>query len=454
MANHANIKGLPLILGGEIRAVSKLADRAESTVILIRGSAGSGKTIFATQLAAHEALVRGGDVVYCCIELLPSELDAQISGLTFGPEHRMLRVGNLPMGAPVAPELAPRIFASIIDVPEDALPDIGVELQRVLGGATRDGLVPKVVVIDSLAEGYRLGTSVPRALADAVAKFAADEGIVLVLLEEVVDGADSIWTFVADVVLDLAHHGATGTSAAEQRAITVRKNRFGPAHVGPHAFAIHRAGGIEIYPRLGAYFSETARTLLPQNIRQGNSRSLWSVTPKTSGGKSLLPKVGEVVLVTGDDATAVAVALARLVSGTESLRLDMAGVAPSEDKVLRCGDPILGPEQLLAQLCFKLGELSGRISGLVVGDLEAINHNIDPDGLRRALPVLIMIAHSADLPVVLFETTSQHGPLSNHLADITIRVRVAPHPLASPQIVAHLDCPRRGLVDLEVDLPQ
>jgi len=36
MASYADIKGLPLILGGEIRAVSKLASSAESAVILVR----------------------------------------------------------------------------------------------------------------------------------------------------------------------------------------------------------------------------------------------------------------------------------------------------------------------------------------------------------------------------------------------------------------------------------
>ena len=46
-------------------------------------------------------------------------------------------------------------------------------------------LAPRVVVIDSLAEGYGLGTTVSRRLADALAKFAADEGVILILVEEV-----------------------------------------------------------------------------------------------------------------------------------------------------------------------------------------------------------------------------------------------------------------------------
>lgn len=418
MATYADIKGLPLILGGEIRAVSKLASRRESVVILVRGPAGSGKTLLATHLAAHEALVRGGDIVYCCIELLPSELDAQISGLTFGPEHRPLRVSNLPTGDPPPTELAPRIFASIIDVPETSEPDFGAELHRVMSGAREAQLDPRIIVIDSLAEGYRLGASVPRHLADALAKFAAEEGILLVLLEEVIDQRDSTWTFVADVVLELAHHGATGTSAAEERAITVRKNRFGPAHVGPHAFAIHQDRGVEIYPRLSAYLSTTAHKYFPQDDHRKPSLK-WRFTKQA--GIDILSGA-EVVLVTGEDATLVSMALARLIQGVPSLRLDMTNVEPAEERILHLNNPFLGPERMISEACSKLEELSGAVSALVIGDLEAINYNIDPDGLRRALPVLIMIAQSAGLAIALCETASQREPLSRHLADTIVHV--------------------------------
>jgi len=150
--------------------------------------------------------------------------------------------------------------------------------------------------------------------------------------------------------------------------------------------------------------------------------------------------------VTGEDATKVSVALDRLVFGTPNLRLDMASAAPSEKMILRCGDPILGPERMLSDVCSKLEELSGAISGLVVGDLEAINHNIDPDGLRRALPVLITIAQSAGLPIALFETASQHAP-STHLADTIIRVdRNLP-----TGIVAKLSSRSQNLMNLDVE---
>ena len=420
MAENADITGLPLALGGEIRAVSKLKDQAECAVILVRGPAGAGKTLFASHLAAHEALVRGGDIVYCCSELLPTELDAQLAGLTFGRERRALRVCNLPFGPRAAPELRPRIFASLIDVPETAEPDIGAELLRAIGEARDAQLRPRVLVIDSLAEGYRLVTAMPRYLADALAKFAAEQGLVLILVEEIEGSHDSRWTFVADVVLELAHQGAAGTSSAEQRSMTIRKNRFGPAHVGPHPFAIQPAGGIEIYPRLGVYLSGAAGTLLPQDV-PGRIEPRWKLLGEN--GQTLeLPHVGEVILLTGKDASLLSIATDSFTHGSPILRLDMSDASPSEARTLRCGDPLLGPERLVSDYCLKLEELTGNIAGVVIGDLEAIDRNIDPDGLRRALPILITIARAAGLAVVLFETAPQLVPLSTHLAVTSLRI--------------------------------
>jgi KaiC/GvpD/RAD55 family RecA-like ATPase len=446
MAQLADIRGLPLILGGEIRSVAKLVGHGVSAVVLLRGPAGVGKTIFATQLAAHEALLRGGDVVYCCLELLPSELDAQLSGLRFGIEHRHLRVCNLPSELSTTPALEPRVFAAIVEVPEDSAPDIGAELHRALREAREAQLEPKVMVIDSLAEGYRLGRSFPRYLADALAKFAAEEGIFLVMLEEVLDQSDSTWTFIADVVLELAHHGVPGTAAAERRALTVRKNRFGSASVGPHGFEIHSDRGIEVYPRLSTYLAPSAREFLPRSTL-GRMRPGWKLKMK-NGARLEIPDVGEVVLVTSDNASRTSVAISQLVFASPCLRLDMASASPSEGLILRCGDPLLGPDQLVSDFCAKLEEVDGQISGLVIGDLEAIDRNIDPNGLRRALPVLIMLAKTAGLPIALFETAPHHAPLSAYLADTTVdELRHQPS-----GILAKLSSRSRDLINVDVEI--
>jgi KaiC/GvpD/RAD55 family RecA-like ATPase len=440
-----------MILGGEIRTVSKLANRGESAVVLLRGPAGSGKTIFAAHLAAHEALVRGGDIIYGCIELLPTELDAQLSGLRFGPEHRSLRVHNLPAGSPAPAETTPRIFAPLIEVPAASDPDFGAEIEHAITEARAAQLRPTVIVIDSLAEGYRLGTTMPRALADALAKFAAEQGMLLILVEETIDARDSAWTFIADVVMELAHHGASGTAAAEQRAVTVRKNRFGPAHVGPHGFVIDQSQGIEIYPRLSTYLSDTSRAFLPREVRGVMPR--WKL--KRGDVNMEIPGVGEVILVTGGDATLVSNMLERFVSGSSFLRLNMASApTPGESmgNCLYCGDPVLSAERLLFGFCSKLRELTGSISGVVIGDLEAIDRNVDPDGLRRALPVLIMIARSAGLPIALFETSAMREPLAVHLAETVIRV--ANRSLAGEvSTIATLSSRSPDQTDVPVEIP-
>ncbi len=437
-----------MILGGEIRTVPKLADRGESAVVLLRGPAGSGKTIFAAHLAAHEALVRGGDIIYCCIELLPTELDAQLSGLTFGPEHRSLRVSNLPAGSQQPAATTPRIFAPLIEVPATSEPDFGSEIEQAITAAKAAQLSPAVIVIDSLAEGYRLGTTMPRALADALAKFAAEQGLLLILVEETIDSRDSAWTFIADVVMELAHHGTAGTAAAEQRAVTVRKNRFGPAHVGPHGFVIDRDKGIEIYPRLSTYLSDASRTFLLFDICRATPK--WRL--EFDNARLDIPRAKEVVLVTGDDATLVSAMLEGFVVDSPCLRLDMAR-APTpgeiEIRTLDCGDPVLGADRLLFNFCFKLRDLTRSISGVIVGDLEAIDRNIDPDGLRRALPVLIMIARAAGLPVALFETAAQGDPLSIHLADTIIRVaRKEPR-----GVLVNVSSRERGLWGVRAGIP-
>jgi KaiC/GvpD/RAD55 family RecA-like ATPase len=449
-AYNADIRGLPMALGGEIRTVSKITDQAESAVILVRGPAGSGKTIFTTHLAAHEALVRGGDILYCCSELLPTELDAQLSGLTFGREQRPLRVGNLPFSSATNPALKPRIFASIVDVPDTGAPDLGAELLRAMGDAREARLEPRVIVIDSLAEGYRLVGSMPRYLADALSKFAAEQAIVLILIEEVMGSSDSIWTFVADVVLELAHHGMSGTAAAEQRSLTIRKNRFGPSHVGPHPFVIQPAGGIEVHPRLGAYLSEWARRFLPNDVARG-PKPQWKLTGEQRTFE--LPHGDEVILVTGEDASLVAIAAEYFTEGSSVLRLDMSSASPSQAGILRCGNPVLGAERLVSDYCLQLEQLAGRVGAIVIGDLEAIERNIDPDGLRRALPVLLAIGRSAGMAIVLFETAARTAPLSIHLAGTILRVVTAQSKTIVAQLSSHSRVRRRAVLNVRVDIP-
>jgi KaiC/GvpD/RAD55 family RecA-like ATPase len=418
MTTRAAIKGLDLVLAGGLRTVRKLGDARASTVALVRGAAGTGKTIFASHLAISEATRRGGDLVYCCIELLPTELDAQLSSLTFGPEQLAVRVIH---GETEAGDAGPlRIWTSIIDIPVEREPDFGDELRRSIEAARTARLDPKVLVIDSLSEGYRLGGDVSRPLADALSKFAAEEGLVLVLIEEVANGHDSLWTFIADVVFELSHHGPLGTAAAEHRSLVVRKSRFGPSHVGPHSFTIQRAGGVEIHPRLGTYLDFWVREIIPHDIG-GEKPARWNM--EGSHETEDFPEAGEVVLVTGTDAAAVAITAKHLQKGVDVLFLDLdrVGFETDTETVVRCGDPLLSGERLMSMFWHRLAQLRHRISAIVVGDLGSIRGNADPAALRRVLPVLVWVAHEAGLAVLLFEThTDASQATAIHLADTVI----------------------------------
>jgi KaiC/GvpD/RAD55 family RecA-like ATPase len=421
MASLVSIRGLDLVLAGGLPAVCKLDDQRESTVVLVRGAAGAGKTIFASHLAISAAAQRDGDVVYCCIELLPTELEAQLSGLTFGPEGFVARVTHAGAEAPDTEH--PQILASIIDVPSEGEPDFGGELKRSLDTARSAGLDPRVLVIDALSEGYRLGGSVSRLLADALSKFAVEEGLVLVLIEEVADDRDSLWTFVADVVFELSHHGTAGTASAEHRSLLVRKSRFGPSHVGPHGFTIRRSGGIEIYPRLSSYLSDSVRLKIPQDI-DNRQPVRWNVRDERGAHKLLDP--GEVLLVTGEDATVVSMVAAKLQSGVATLRLDLdrVGFEAEDDEVLHCGNPLMSSELLMSMFWHRLQALGGRVSALVIGDLDSIRGHHDPAAIRQTLPVLVWLAREAGLEVMLFETCTEgsHATVI-HLADTIIEAR-------------------------------
>lgn len=452
MTRTITIRGLDLVLAGGLPAVRKLDDQRESTAVLVRGAAGAGKTLFASHLALSEASRRRGDVVYCCVELLPTELEAQLANLTFGPEGFVARVIHPGAEAPRAE--GPRVMASVIDVPAEGEPDFGGELERSLEAARGAGLEPRVLVIDSLSEGYRLGGSVSRPLADAVSKFVAEAGLVLVLIEEVVHEQDSLWTFVTDVVFELAHHGTPGTSSAEYRSLLVRKSRFGPSHVGPHGFTIRRSGGIEIYPRLGNYLADSVRPQIPRDV--GNRQLVrWNLGGPEEGADPLqLPAPKEVVLVTGDNAAEVWIAAARLQSGVATLRLDLGRVGGEADDeaVLYCGNPLMSSELLAAMFWQRLQASRGRISAVAIGDLDSIRGHRDPAALLQALPVLVYLAHEAGLEVLLFETCSKGAPAAaSQLADTIIGLRRETTILgATSAIMLSCTSRRRGFVGREI----
>src|SRR5262249_47418264 len=126
---------------------------------------------------------------------------------------------------------------------------------------------PHVLVIDSLSDGYNLGASAPRALADDLCKMAAQRGMILILLEETTEKRPSVWSFATDVALHLGpaeEMPAPGASGSFERQLIVTKNRLGPSESSVHRFAIMPKFGIRVFPHPRAYLSKWApNTVLP-----------------------------------------------------------------------------------------------------------------------------------------------------------------------------------------------
>lgn len=405
MSERCPIPGLDLVIDGGLRTVKKLGDSRESTLVLVRGAAGTGKTIFGSQLALDAAAERDGDVVYCCLELLPSELRAQLTGIDFlGRRLEVLFPGELPTTN------APRVFASVVDgATATNTTDLGNGLVSSLRAAKALGLVPKVLVVDSLSDGYGLGSSVKREVADSFSKFAAEQGLIILLIEEVFEGRDSLWPFVVDVAFELSHRGEASTSAGEWRSLIVSKSRFGGSQVGPHGFLFLQSG-VVITPRTTAYQTTWAEHCLPRHDFDKKTRFRIA--------SASLPRASEVTLVVGRPPSLVENVVARMCDGLETLRIDLARFNRTAEVVSLGLD--MGPEALLALARNMITAKLGKAQVLIVGDVDALVEHHDPRSMRRALASMISIAHGAGLAVLLYESSDDITAKSHHFADVVL----------------------------------
>ena len=248
-----DIEGLNLVLGGGIRVVRRGGADA-STVILIRGAPGVGKTAFGTQTAASLARSLSVDVAYGCVELLPEELAAQHAGFMRDETEEVV---PFPISGPIRQDGC-RIFAAILSLGDPAAESLRPALEKLSSDVATHGGKPKVLVVDSLSAGYGLGPDTRRDLVDEVCKFAAAEGLILILLEEAIDERPSTWSFAADIVLSLGLNGGDRTLSIPEsleRRLSVIKNRFGPSDPGPHTFTLAKRKGVVVMPRPTAYLN-------------------------------------------------------------------------------------------------------------------------------------------------------------------------------------------------------
>jgi KaiC/GvpD/RAD55 family RecA-like ATPase len=423
-----DIPGLDLVLGGGIWAVRRLPDANASATLLLRGPPGSGKTAFGTQLAAALGLALGGDVAYGCVELLPVELQAQYANLQLTGAHAKVVVPPFQEAKP-ADDSGCRIFAGLLDLGHSGQEQnrLGPAIHALLDEVSRARGRPRVLVIDSLSEGYGLGGSAPRPLADALSKLSAELGLILVLLEEAIDSRPSTWSFTSDVVLELAsgeEDRSPGSPAPFERRVTVTKNRFGPSDAGPHRFEFF-GSGLRLFPRPTAYLASWAEKLLSLNeIQDEQAPQSWAVAAEVRPPD--WPDIREcVIAVHGPEAQIVHQVSAILGSQTPegkpypgvTLFIDfLSQVSRHREEAyynegtwtISAGNPYLSGHRLLAQV--RDGIVRFRRDGIaiekvLVGDLRSLRSFWNPDGLRRAIAVITTLLRQARIPVVLFETT-------------------------------------------------
>lgn len=424
-----DIPGLDLALGGGIWAVRRLPDKDASATLLLRGPPGSGKTAFGTQLAAALAFALQGDVAYGCVELLPIELQAQYANLQTSGARAKVLIPPFQKDEP-AGRKGGRIFAGLLDLGASGQEQtrLGPAIHALLNEVSRAGGRPRVLVIDSLSEGYGLGGSAPRPLADALSKLAAEQGLILVLLEEAVDSRPSTWSFTSDVVLELAsgeEDGAPALSAPFERRVTVTKNRFGPSDAGPHRFEF-LPSGLRLFPRPTAYLAPWAERLLGLDApREEMEPQSWAVAEEVRPPD--WPDIREcVIAVHGPEAHIVHQVSSLLGSETAEgepypghvLFIDFLHQVNRHregeiyDKgtwVIGAGNPYLSGHRLLAMVRNGIGRLrrdKAPIEKVVIGDLRSLRSFWNPEGLRRAIAVITTLLRRARVPVVLFETTA------------------------------------------------
>jgi KaiC/GvpD/RAD55 family RecA-like ATPase len=422
-----DIPGLDLALGGGIWAVHRFPDANASATLLLRGPPGSGKTAFGTQLAAALGVALKGDVAYGCVELLPVELQAQYANLQPESPRAKVLVPPFQEGAPKDGTQC-RIFAGLLDLGASGQEQarLGPAIHALLDEVSRSKGRPRVLVIDSLSEGYGLGGSAPRPLADALSKLAAERGLILVLLEEAIDTRPSTWSFTSDVVLELANveeDRAPGLSAPFERRVTVTKNRFGPSDAGPHRFEFFR-WGLHLYPRPTAYLAPWADDVLQLKAlgKRGTAQRGWAIPGLPPGWLNFHDSVTAVHGPEAHIVREVSQMLGRETSkeasspgGTFFIDFMRQSVSQRVDVtadvtwIFGAGNPYMSGHRLLASVRGVLSDIRDTnliLGKVIIGDLRSLRSFWNPEGLRRAIAVITAMLRKARIPVVLFETTA------------------------------------------------
>lgn len=430
--------------------VERVPGVPRSTTVLVRGAPGAGKTVFGFQLAGAIARALKGDVAYGCIELLPVELQAQHASLRREGVDEEVIVPPLPQ-AGRSPAKGHRLFAGLLDLGESGEEQarLGLAVHALLNQVERAGGQPRVLVIDSLSNGYNLGSSTPRQLADSLCKLAAERGLVLILLEEIVDDRPSSWSFAVDLVLELSGgelESSTGQSASPERRLKVVKHRFGPSHAGLHRFTVLAGQGLRVFPHPANYLEPWAGPLLWGNWRAREPEGQnWPMPQSVPNTALTRPPFREcVTAVYGMQTNAVFSAASQFggwgVGDTGVPLLVEFGhrsQGPSATSALspiriQAENPYLSSHELVADVQQALEQIRRNdilISKALIGDLRALRSFWTPERLRRAIAVVVSMLRQVRIPVVLFETAEARAvqPQVLDFADVFVEITQQGH---------------------------
>jgi KaiC/GvpD/RAD55 family RecA-like ATPase len=408
--------GLNRVLGGGLPIVDRGAGRANS-VVLIRGPAGAGKTLFAARVACALAREASANILWACVEILPAEVRAQLEGLTDAGLPPVY-ANSLYSSDSVA--VAPAIIAESLEIDDGAAPtakvDLAERLLKLLRQLQHRKLAtPTVIVVDSLAVGYHIGADIDRRIADGLCKMAHARGISLVLVEESDLSEQSLWTYAVDAVFELDRRPKPRERGVSfSREIVIAKNRFGFADVGPHQLQLSPRGAT-VLPRPGSYAAvlRTTPTTLPdaERFRQ----------PQYSGKPPMPIIAGRLLSILGPEVGFVRRAanwvLAMHPNDSHLLVLELGAALPdfsslrNEASAVRraaLSHPFLTPHEILARAtdAYEAGDIPQVV---VIGDLAAVDGFGAADEVHRALAAWCDWVRSRGCSIVAFNSSAQES---------------------------------------------
>lgn len=397
------IAGLDLVLGGGLRFVERVAGAGESATVLVRGAAGTGKTLLAMHLAAAVAKALSADVAVACVELLPLELETQLADFVETRPLLPVRVDD-----EVAAGASPRLFARMLQPqPEHADDPMGDEVVQLLEWVTRCGGDPRVLVVDSLSDGYGLGGKIARAAADALAKLAAQRGLCLILVEEVTRLVPTPWCFAVDTVLELRLNGFEDR-AREDRSLSVTKHRFGPSDAGPHELDLAQAR-LTLLPEPDAWDRAVRGGWWTPPLSRNEENGGWGNAELEGyvNARHLRAFAGSITYVVSDT-PGIALQLANLMGNTGDRRvinIDLSGERQRTNTSL-LDTATTSPHRLQSALEEALHVPDNVVGKVVLGDLRVLRGQANERALRAVIARFTAWLRGLRVPVVLYETAS------------------------------------------------